>query len=262
MDVWSGDRPGGRDHRAAEALDRVRAGSSAHRDGPRRSGFGLDGIGLRVASIGRRLADLNPRSRVALAVAAVIAVGLSIGVVSAIAFGGGGPAADLPPAAAAGPTPASATATPSSVGSIPGPVVHASGAVRAPGVYRLDPGARVVDLLEAAGGPGDGLDLDRLNLASPLTDGSRIWFPVRGERAPSVESDPIATGAIDPAPIDLNRATASQLDALPGVGPSTAGAIVAHRAENGPFRSVDDLLAVKGLGPAKVEALRSLVTVG
>ena len=260
MGGGSGDGRERRDHRAAEALDRVRAGSSAHGGGSLRSGFGPDGIGVHVASIGRRLADLNLRSRVALAVTAVMAVGLSIGAVSAIAFGAGGPAAELPPVAAAGSTPASAS--PSSVASIPGLVVHASGAVRAPGVYRLDPGARVVDLLEAAGGPGDGLDLDRLNLASPLTDGSRIWFPVRGERSPSVESDPIAAGANGPEPIDLNRATASQLDALPGVGPSTAGAIVAHRAANGPFRSVDDLLAVKGLGPAKVEALRSLVTVG
>lgn len=140
-------------------------------------------------------------------------------------------------------------------------VVHVAGAVARPGVYRLPPGARVADAVEAAGGPAPGAELHRLNLAAALVDGSQVYVPLEGERPPAVESA-AGGGAEAPAgPLDLNAATAAQLEELPGIGPATAAAIVEAREERGGFSSVDDLLDVRGIGPAKLEALRDLVTV-
>ena len=152
--------------------------------------------------------------------------------------------------------PASATSTTSAA-----VVVHAAGAVRTPGLYRMPPGARVDDLLRAAGGAAADADLDRVNLAAPLVDGSRVYVPRVGEAAPPVAAgggtgDPTADG-----PLDLNTATAEQLDALPGIGPATAKAIIEARTRRGRFTSVDDLLAVRGIGPAKLDAIRDLVSV-
>ena len=157
----------------------------------------------------------------------------------------------LPMAAASGSTPSTTAAAEL--------VVHAAGAVRAPGVYRLPDGARVADLLEVAGGPAADADLDRLNLAAPLVDGAQVYVPRQGEAVPSGAWGGSASQPT--GPLDLNTATVEQLDALPGVGPATAQAIVAERERRGGFRSVDDLLDVRGIGPAKLEALRDLVTV-
>jgi competence protein ComEA len=144
-------------------------------------------------------------------------------------------------------------------------VVQAAGAVGAPGLYRLPSGARVADLLDAAGGPAPDADTDQLNLAAPLGDGQRVYVPRKGEvlPAPAVGAD-LGAGA-GPAPPDvplnLNTATAEQLDALPGVGPAIAQAIVAFRQQHGRFRSVDQLLQVPGIGPSKLAALRKKVRV-
>jgi competence protein ComEA len=137
-------------------------------------------------------------------------------------------------------------------------VVHAAGAVQRPGVYRVQPGARVTDVLDAAGGPSPDADLNRLNLAAPVADGTQVYVPRVGEAIPasSVSSAATATG-----PLDLNTATLEQLDELPGVGPATAKAILAERERRGRFRSVEDLLDVRGIGPAKLDGLRDLVTV-
>lgn len=155
-------------------------------------------------------------------------------------------------------------------------VVHAAGAVVAPGVHRVSAGSRVGDLLAAAGGPAPDADLDRVNLAAPLADGERVWFPRVGEDAPP----PVAAGtagaggagaggasgggsgaAAVPGPVDLNAATAEELEGLPGVGPAIAAAIVEHRERHGPFTSVDGLLEVRGIGPARLEQLRDHVVV-
>lgn len=155
-------------------------------------------------------------------------------------------------------------------------VVHAAGAVLHPGVHRLPATARVDDLIVAAGGLAPDADVDRLNLAEPLADGVRVYVPSVGEdqgptvasvdrpsASPGASSGPTGAaggaGAAPPAPIDLNRATAEELDALPGVGPATAQAIVGFREANGPFGSVDALLEVRGIGPAKLEQIRPLV---
>lgn len=150
--------------------------------------------------------------------------------------------------------------------------VHVAGAVVRPGVVTLPEGGRAVDAVAAAGGLAPGADPDRVNLAAPLVDGVRLTIPLVGQPVPvevvpqgpgnSGQGGTGSSGAAPAGPVDLNTADAGQLDALPGIGPSTAAAIIAHRDENGPFASVDALLDVRGIGEAKLEALRDLVVVG
>lgn len=139
--------------------------------------------------------------------------------------------------------------------------VHVAGAVRSPGVYEVDLGARVVDAMTAAGGPLPRAAIDVVNLAAPVTDGERIYLPAVGEVVDPVamSSGADASSSSSTALVNVNTATAEQLDTLPGVGPSTAAAIIARRDEIGRFVSEDDLLSVPGIGPAKVDALRGLL---
>ncbi len=148
-------------------------------------------------------------------------------------------------------------------------VVHVAGAVAAPGLVTLPSGSRVADAVALAGGLRADADGDRINLAAPVSDGVRVFIPVVGQPDPpvavAVTGGPAESAAATPSPtqpLDLNTATAEQLEALPGVGPSTAAAIVAYRTEHGQFRSVDELQEVRGIGPAKFEAVESSVTVG
>lgn len=150
-------------------------------------------------------------------------------------------------------------------------VVHVAGAVMNPGVHTVASGGRVHDAVAAAGGPRADADLHRLNLAGPVADGARVYVPAVGETTPP----PVIDGTVGPpAPqtgpssgstggsgqqLSLSTATSMELQELPGVGPSTAEAIIAHREANGPFVTVDDLLDVRGIGPAKLSALRDLV---
>jgi competence protein ComEA len=145
--------------------------------------------------------------------------------------------------------------------------VHVAGAVVRPGLVRLPAGARVADAVDAAGGLRPDADLDRLNLAAPLTDGQRVWVPIVGQDAPP-EVDPSGgsgggsgAGGGVPAIVDLNTASATELESLPGIGPATAQAILDQRHRVGRFRSVDDLLDVRGIGPSKLAALRDRVRV-
>jgi competence protein ComEA len=146
----------------------------------------------------------------------------------------------------------------------PGEVlVEVGGAVLRPGVYRLHAGARVLDAVDAAGGFGPRVDATeadrRLNLAAPVRDGDEIHVPARGEVAAA--SPGPASGGGGGGPIDVNQATAEALDTLPGVGPATAAKIIAAREEQ-PFASVEELGSRKVVGPATLEKIRSLVTVG
>jgi competence protein ComEA len=147
--------------------------------------------------------------------------------------------------------------------SAPGVVIDVGGAVRQPGVYRLALGSRVVDALEVAGGPAEDIDLDQINLASTINDGQRVWFTRKGELPPVgvVGSSPPSGGTDSGVPLDLNTATLEQLESLSGIGPATAKAIIDRRRELGRFRSVDDLLTVKGIGPTKLDTIRSGVVV-
>ncbi len=158
-------------------------------------------------------------------------------------------------------------------------VVSVVGLVHTPGLVTLAPGARIADALQAAGGPVNGADTVGLNMARPVADGEQIVVglaPVAGQ--PTALGSSVASGsapvsgAPGPRPsgtakpkaggaLDLNTATVEQLDALPGVGPVTAAAIVAWRQANGKFTSVDQLADVDGIGPARLDKLRPLVRV-
>jgi competence protein ComEA len=142
-------------------------------------------------------------------------------------------------------------------------VVHVAGAVQRPGVLRLPTGARVVDALDAAGGAAPDADTDRVNLAAPLGDGAWLHVPRVGEPSLSPPAEAGSAGAAGgtAAPVDLNTASAAQLEALPGIGPSTAAAIVEHRNRRGPFASVESLADVPGIGESKLARIRPLVRV-
>jgi competence protein ComEA len=137
-------------------------------------------------------------------------------------------------------------------------IVHVVGAVKRPGLYRLEDGARIADALRRAGGATRRADLNLVNLAAPLSDGTQIVVP---RRAPPMAEGtaPGDPGAPASGPVHLNSATTEQLDELPGVGPVTAQKIVDYRDQHGAFSSVDDLDAIPGIGPARLEQLRELV---
>jgi competence protein ComEA len=136
--------------------------------------------------------------------------------------------------------------------------VHVSGAVREPGLYVLPAGARVVDAIAAAGGFADDAARDAVNLARPIDDGEQLPVPRQGEAAPPTAAPP---GQAPDGRVDINTADATLLETLPRIGPALAERIIAWRDDNGGFTSVEDLLAVPGIGDTMLEALRDLVTV-
>jgi competence protein ComEA len=195
--------------------------------------------------------DLSPL-RIALAVVALaVAAGAALFVVR--------PSSSGPPVESTLPRASSSlsAAPPTTASQL---VVQAAGAVAKPGVYTVPGTARVNDLIGAAGGLAANADPDQVELAAPLTDGERVYVPRVGESTlpPTGSSSGSSTGH---GPVDLNRASEADLEALPGIGPALAQAIIDHREQQGPFRSVDDLADVRGIGPAKMEQLRPLVKV-
>lgn len=127
--------------------------------------------------------------------------------------------------------------------------VHVAGWVVSPGVVSVPVGSIVAVAIDMAGGFRPGASTDGVNLAAEVFDGEQIVVP-----GPDLDGGPIEDGVIS-----LNRATAAELEVLPGVGPVLAGRIVAHREANGRFSSVDDLLEVPGIGEAKLASIRDLV---
>jgi competence protein ComEA len=140
-------------------------------------------------------------------------------------------------------------------------LVDVAGWVRRPGVYEFVEGDRVVDAIDAAGGARSGAVLSSLNLAAPLVDGSQVLVPKEASTASGTVPVGTSGGAVEAGPINVNTATATQLEELPGVGEVIAQAIVDYRTENGPFASVDALLDVSGIGDATLANIRDLVTV-
>ncbi|MEU8817731.1 ComEA family DNA-binding protein [Actinoplanes sp. NPDC048796] len=141
-------------------------------------------------------------------------------------------------------------------------VVAVGGKVRHPGLVRLPAGARVADALNAAGGADPGIDVALLNLARKVVDGELILVGVTPPPGAVVPTGPAAGGTPAPgAPVNLNTATLSDLDALPGVGPVLAQRILDARDAQGGFKAVSDLRKVDGIGDARYEQLKDLVTV-
>ena len=177
--------------------------------------------------------------------------------------------------------------------------VHVAGCVEKPGLYELKQGARVNDALLAAGGMTKSADSDSVNIALPVKDGQQVYIPTRQEQqtvnagvakspqepqqAPkdwpqpspplpppdrldvtkdAPEEEATAIGASPTAKVDINSAGIDELDTLPGIGPSTAAKIIEYRENNGPFTSVEQLMDVSGIGPAKFEAIREMVVAG
>ena len=141
--------------------------------------------------------------------------------------------------------------------------VHIAGAVKTPGVYQFRLGARINDGVVAAGGATAQADLDSVNLAMLLSEGIQIYIPKRNEK-PHIVVQPRFTNPTSsndakdkqlPVSININTATAIELEQLAGVGPSTAKAIIAFREKNGSFKTVEDLLNVRGIGPAKLSEI-------
>jgi competence protein ComEA len=205
------------------------------------------------------LEGLPPRSRRIALVAGVMVLAV------AVLWWGRPPDAARPSAVSdASPAQAGAEAR-SGLPSVPATLtVHVVGAVARPGVYALATGARVAEAVAAAGGLLGNAEQAGVNLARPVADGEQIVVPVQGQ-APQLPATPAAgagAGAARAAgPVDLNTASVSDLDTLPGVGPATAAKIIADRTENGPFRSAEDLMRVPGIGAKRFETLKDLVTV-
>lgn len=275
--VDAGAVAGGRSESSADGVS-VAGGarSSSGRPG-RLLGGGVDGGGLadRLDVLAARVDGVLDRPGSALAVAAAV-IGVAVGawllsrpderppVESAIPLATAPPTA---PAAGPGAPPAGGDGSgPGDGGTSPGSseatelVVHVAGAVRRPGVVTLDPGARIVDAVDEAGGATAEADLHRLNLAAPVTDGLYIRVPIEGEVVSPVgipagtTGGPGAGGGDDGAGpvVDVNRATDTELERLPGIGPALAAAIVEWRSTNGPFATIEELLDVPGIGPAKL----------
>lgn len=141
-------------------------------------------------------------------------------------------------------------------------VVDVAGKVRRPGIVKLPVGSRVVDAIEAAGGARRGVDLSQLNLARVLVDGEQVVVgitPPGGVAAPAASAPGAPAGAAGPL-VNINSATQSQLEELPGVGPVTAAAILQWRSDNGAFTAVDELLEVSGIGDATLAEIAPFVT--
>ena len=142
-------------------------------------------------------------------------------------------------------------------------VVEVRGEVEAPGVFALSPGAGLQDAIAAAGGLSREADLSTVNLARRLRDGELVVIPALP--APGSTPTILTAGASEVAEdsrarININTATTKELEALPGVGEVTAARIVAYREQNGPFRSVDDLIHVQGISDRTIDEFRDLVT--
>lgn len=150
-------------------------------------------------------------------------------------------------------------------------VIYLTGEIARPGILEVAPGSRLYEAVEAAGGLTPMADKEGINLAAKLSDGVHAHIPRVGEKpasdgnlAPAGKEPLSLKGDLSPAssaPIDINHATAEELEALPGIGPKLARQIVEDRTANGPFRTREDLVRVKGIGQAKLERIKEMIVV-
>ncbi len=141
-------------------------------------------------------------------------------------------------------------------------VVHITGAVPRPGVYALPQGARVQDGISAAGGFLAEAEKTDINLAAPLEDGQKLDIPYIQGSSPVLATPEEQVITTTTELIDINTASQSELESLPGIGPTTAQKIIEYRDANGPFVSTEDIINVSGIGPGTYERIKDLITVG
>jgi competence protein ComEA len=222
-------------------------------------------MGLWAFDPGRR----GVRALVAIAVLVIVVAGFlawraraRVDPVAVPSFDAAGAAAAGPGAGAGGAGPAAASALASAPASVE-VVVAVAGKVRKPGLVRLPPGSRVADALTAAGGADPGVDVSMLNLARKVVDGELILVGVAPSPGMTVPGAPPVGGAAATTGglVNLNTATLADLDTLPGVGPVLAQRILDARTAQGGFKAVGDLRKVDGIGDARYEQLKALVTV-
>jgi len=229
----------------------VAGGGAAGLAGARPAGLAGAGGGADPAAVRRALAALDPGRR---AVRALAVVALVVALVVGFLVWRSRPHVEPAPAVAASGAAAPAAPSPATI------VVSVLGRVQRPGLVRLPQGARVADAIEAAGGVLPGTDLGYLNLARKLVDGELLAIGIGP--APSAPAAGAPGGSGGPAGlINLNTATLAELDTLPGVGPVLAQRIIDHRNRTGGFKSVEELRKVEGVGDARFEQLKDLVTV-
>jgi competence protein ComEA len=205
----------------------------------------------------------SPRVRAALGGVVVLALlGVGAAVVASVATPGGEVVAVPGAVPATGDAAAGDDTASDVVGTPPVVVVHVLGAVVDPGIVELPLRSRVVDAIAAAGGPTDDADLAAVNLARVIADGEQLRLPAVGEVPPaSPSAGGGGAGTSADGRININTADAAGLEQLPGVGPAIAARIIAWREQNGPFRSVDELTAVSGIGEKTLDGLRDQATV-
>ena len=226
------------------------------------SAGGLRDVVGRWTPTGLREARTDPGRRGAVALVGV-ALLAALAVAVYVWHGRPQPQAIAPPPVATGAAPTGPAASPTSGRSL---VVAVSGKVRRPGVVTVPAGARVIDVLKAAGGPLPSADIGMLNLARRVADGELVTVgvpaPAPAGSGSAGEAPPAGDAAGGrTAPIDLNTATLAELETLPGVGPVLAQRIVDWRTEHGEFATVDQLSDVPGIGDARLAQLRDLVQV-
>jgi competence protein ComEA len=195
----------------------------------------------------------HPREAAALAV-----LGLLLLIGAGLAYRRARPAAAVPPPAGAVSVSASPSVGAASANTI---VVDVVGAVRKPGVYDFPQGARVIDAVRAAGGFAPGAESQAINLARPLVDGEQVVVPKKGEAPAGAAGSGGASAQQPGGKVNINSATESDFENLPGIGPVLAQKIVDYRDQHGPFRSIQDLMKVTGIGQKKFDSLQAYVAV-
>lgn len=201
-----------------------------------------------------------PRWRLAVLAGAGVVIGIALAFVFTLS---GSPEVPEPPPALPAALPAASVSEarhPSSAADEGSIVISVVGRVAAPGLVTLPEGSRVADALKAAGNPVPDTDLGGLNLARRLGDGEQLYVGV--PTPPGAQAPAEAGGEPAAARVDLNSASLSALDTLPGVGPVTAQRILDWRTEHGRFASVDQLREIEGIGPSRFGKLQDLVVAG